>query len=154
MKSQVLLTVWCHISCEAAGEFWHWSLSGVKGLIPDYGLTRTRKKDKWRKAATENEVRSTTARLDCVIQCNHHRSRGIIMKAQPTTDFSRRAPLQMNKINHGADCSWIISLAHVVSFLMSYSDLNGKWSRNDTKELKYSNRGHGTKPRKSKLYNY
>ena len=32
MKSQVLLTVWRHISCEAAGEFWHWSLSGVKGL--------------------------------------------------------------------------------------------------------------------------
>ena len=32
MKSQVLLTVWGHISCEAAGEFWHWSLSGVKGL--------------------------------------------------------------------------------------------------------------------------
>ena len=24
--------LWCHISCEAAGEFWHWSLSGVKGL--------------------------------------------------------------------------------------------------------------------------
>ena len=22
----------CHISCEVAGEFWHWSLSGVKGL--------------------------------------------------------------------------------------------------------------------------
>ena len=33
MKSQVLHTVWCHISCEAAGEFWHWSLLGVKGLI-------------------------------------------------------------------------------------------------------------------------
>ena len=33
MKSQVLHTVWCHISCEAAGAFWHWSLSGVKGLI-------------------------------------------------------------------------------------------------------------------------
>ena len=32
MKSHVLHTVWCHISCEAAGEFWHWSLSGVKGL--------------------------------------------------------------------------------------------------------------------------
>ena len=32
MKSQVLHTVWCHISCEAAGEFWHWSLSEVKGL--------------------------------------------------------------------------------------------------------------------------
>ena len=32
MKSQVLHTVWCHISCEAAGEIWHWSLSGVKGL--------------------------------------------------------------------------------------------------------------------------
>ena len=32
MKSQVLHTVWCHISCEIAGEFWHWSLSGVKGL--------------------------------------------------------------------------------------------------------------------------
>ena len=32
MKSQVLLTVWCHISGEAAGEIWRWSLSGVKGL--------------------------------------------------------------------------------------------------------------------------
>ena len=32
MKSQVLHTVWCHISCEAAGEIWHRSLSGVKGL--------------------------------------------------------------------------------------------------------------------------
>ena len=34
MKSQVLLTVWCNISGEAAGEIWHWSLSGVKGLLP------------------------------------------------------------------------------------------------------------------------
>ena len=33
MKSQVLLTVWCNISGEAAGEIWHWSLSGVKGLV-------------------------------------------------------------------------------------------------------------------------
>ena len=33
MKSQVLLTVWCNISGEAAREIWHWSLSGVKGLI-------------------------------------------------------------------------------------------------------------------------
>ena len=32
MKSQVLHTVWCNISGEAAGEFWHWSLLGVKGL--------------------------------------------------------------------------------------------------------------------------
>ena len=40
MKSQVLHTVWCHISCEAAGEFWHWSLSGVKGLIVSDGAYR------------------------------------------------------------------------------------------------------------------
>ena len=33
MKSQVLHTVWHSISGEAAGEIWHWSLSGVKGLI-------------------------------------------------------------------------------------------------------------------------
>ena len=39
MKSQVLHTVWCHISCEAAGEFWHWSLSGVKGLIQSVCLS-------------------------------------------------------------------------------------------------------------------
>ena len=32
MKSQALLTVWCNISGGAGGEFWHWSLSGVKGL--------------------------------------------------------------------------------------------------------------------------
>ena len=33
MKSQVLLTVWCNISGGAGGEIWHWSVSGVKGLI-------------------------------------------------------------------------------------------------------------------------
>ena len=33
MKSQVLLTVWCNISGGAGEEIWHWSLSGVKGLI-------------------------------------------------------------------------------------------------------------------------
>ena len=32
MKSQVLQTAWCNISGEAAGEFWSWSLLGVKGL--------------------------------------------------------------------------------------------------------------------------
>ena len=32
MKSQVLHTVWFHISCEASGEFWNWSLLRVKGL--------------------------------------------------------------------------------------------------------------------------
>ena len=35
MKIQVLLTVWCNISGEAAGEIWHWSLSGVKGLLEE-----------------------------------------------------------------------------------------------------------------------
>ena len=38
MKSQVLLAVWCNISGEAAGEIWHWSLSGVKGLTCDQAL--------------------------------------------------------------------------------------------------------------------
>ena len=33
MKSQILLTVWCNISGGAGGEIWHWSLSGVKGLM-------------------------------------------------------------------------------------------------------------------------
>ena len=32
MKSQVPHTVWCYISGEAAGEIWHWSLLGVRGL--------------------------------------------------------------------------------------------------------------------------
>ena len=32
MKSQVLSTVWCNISGEAAGKIWNWSLLGVKGL--------------------------------------------------------------------------------------------------------------------------
>ena len=32
MKSQVLHTVWCNISGEAAEESWCWSLLGVKGL--------------------------------------------------------------------------------------------------------------------------
>ena len=32
MKSQVLHTVRCYISGEAAGEIWHWSLLWVKGL--------------------------------------------------------------------------------------------------------------------------
>ena len=33
MKSQVLHTVWCNISGEAAGEIWTWSLLGVEGLM-------------------------------------------------------------------------------------------------------------------------
>ena len=33
MNSQVLHTVWCNIFGEAAGEIWHLSLLGVKGLI-------------------------------------------------------------------------------------------------------------------------
>ena len=33
MKREVLHTVWCNISGEAAGEIWHWSLLRVKGLI-------------------------------------------------------------------------------------------------------------------------
>ena len=32
MNSQVLHTVRCSICGEAAGEIWHWSLLGVKGL--------------------------------------------------------------------------------------------------------------------------
>ena len=32
MKSQVLHTVWCNISGEAAGEIWYWSLLVMKGL--------------------------------------------------------------------------------------------------------------------------
>ena len=32
MKSQVLHTVWCNVSGEIAGEIWHWSLLGAKGL--------------------------------------------------------------------------------------------------------------------------
>ena len=38
MKSQVLHTVWRNISCEAAGEIWQLSLSGVKGLIGKFLL--------------------------------------------------------------------------------------------------------------------
>ena len=43
MKSQVLLTVWCNISGEAAGEIWSWSFLGVKGLT-----FRNSKKANWR----------------------------------------------------------------------------------------------------------
>ena len=32
MVNQVLHTVWCNITGEAAGEIWHWSLLGGKGL--------------------------------------------------------------------------------------------------------------------------
>ena len=32
MKSQVLHSVWCNISGEAAGEIWTWPLLGVKEL--------------------------------------------------------------------------------------------------------------------------
>ena len=42
MESQVLYTVWCRISGEAAGEIWTWSLLGVKGLIQCEGLGTSR----------------------------------------------------------------------------------------------------------------
>ena len=33
MESQVLHIEWCNISAKAAGEIWHGSLLGVKGLM-------------------------------------------------------------------------------------------------------------------------
>ena len=36
MKSQVLHTVWCYVSGEAAGEIWNRSLFGVKRLVYTY----------------------------------------------------------------------------------------------------------------------
>ena len=41
MKGQVLHTVWCNISGEAAEEIWHWSLLGVKGLKDKKMVKRT-----------------------------------------------------------------------------------------------------------------
>ena len=38
MKSQVLHTVWCYISGEAAGEISYWSLLGMKGLTSGLGI--------------------------------------------------------------------------------------------------------------------
>ena len=40
MKSQVLHTVWCHISGVAAGEIWTWSLLGVKRLSPMHNVPK------------------------------------------------------------------------------------------------------------------
>ena len=40
MKSQVLHTVWCNVSGEAAGEIWNWSVLGVKGLKAVFSVTR------------------------------------------------------------------------------------------------------------------
>ena len=43
MENQVLHTVWCNISGEAAGDIWNWSLLGVEGLslqnFPASGLS-------------------------------------------------------------------------------------------------------------------
>ena len=48
MKSQVLHTVWCYISGEAAsGVIWNWSLLGVKGLICRW-IQITRSNEDWR----------------------------------------------------------------------------------------------------------
>ena len=42
MKSQVLHTVWCNISGEAAGDIWHRSFLGVKGLTRFMSVYGTR----------------------------------------------------------------------------------------------------------------
>ena len=44
MESQVIHTVWCNISGEAAGEIWNWSLLGVKRLSPCQTVLPTRAK--------------------------------------------------------------------------------------------------------------
>ena len=62
MKSQVLHTVWCNISGEAAGEIWNWSLFGMKGLnalclikfcFPAHSLSRLR----WRSRRSDLVLR-------------------------------------------------------------------------------------------------
>ena len=47
MKSQVLHTVWCNISGEAAGEIWTWSLLGVKGLAGYFRTTTSQARESW-----------------------------------------------------------------------------------------------------------
>ena len=42
MENQVLHTVWCNISGEAAGDIWNWSLLGVEGLRYSTLLTTKR----------------------------------------------------------------------------------------------------------------
>ena len=47
MENQVLHTVWCNISGEAAGDIWNWSLLGVEGLslqnFPASGFVNVRR---------------------------------------------------------------------------------------------------------------
>ena len=47
MKSQVLHTVWCNMSREAAGEIWNWSLLGVKGLNSNQDLQVISAQSEW-----------------------------------------------------------------------------------------------------------
>ena len=58
MKSQVLHTVWCNISGEAAGEIWNWPLVGVKGLMRSMfaGLISPTSKRRSRKYSTLDEA--------------------------------------------------------------------------------------------------
>ena len=55
MKSQVPHTVWCYISCEAAGEIWSWSLLGVKGLSWESAVIVCPRQD-WTKHVTTAAV--------------------------------------------------------------------------------------------------
>ena len=89
MKNQALLTVWCNISGGAGGEIWHWSLSGVKGLISaKYSRGRQRlenlKRESARKGTWESAClsatlcRSSRAWLTCF-----SRSRAVSIASKP-----------------------------------------------------------------------
>ena len=77
MKSQVLHTVWCHISCEAAGEFWHWSLSGVKGLTAALLALLAMQQLKWLQCTVEHDtlmsVTINTLMKLIVASCDRHK---------------------------------------------------------------------------------
>ena len=111
MKSQVLHTVWCHISCEAAGEFWHWSLSGLKGLTCRRKIGRFTPQDLMGEHRKQNASTIIEIRYEPVIACYYLKKTLLQTTAFLTNILSTK---NMNKANR-CQCANIANIGFVLA---------------------------------------
>ena len=98
MKSQVLRTVMYNISGETAGEIWHWSLLGVKGLNLPAVLIRT----------PHCKLACAKGAVDIPIQLWIHLIRNISFKKSSCSKFSqlKHSRKSWSETKNEVSCCW------------------------------------------------
>ena len=114
MKTQVLHTVWCIISGEAAGEIWNWSLMGVKWLtntstvkpVLPAGHTNHQARHRMYHIFVMRGPLSASSQNNLLSVCTPQRAK----KSVSDFSFQRKstAPSFARRSEHNSRCWWLV----------------------------------------------